>query len=671
MKMPHFSTAILLIGLLLCPLCGVADDGKPGNIPKHQSSREINGPAKKSPTSSTPDGLKAVLHDALKLVQSIEKHDSDQEKHAVAPPVSPFDVALSKELQAGALKAIGRAQAKLGDLAGAHSTWQLALEMIPQVQSYNLTEQAALYVEIAQAQHEARDQTELRFTLRQALQSTRAIKPDSSAFGAPPLPVAEYVGAEYSYDPAIRKIGLLCRIGQIQAEIGETTAAKETFRLADETACSIVEAPKKVCALLEITNNCPADKTKAVWAQVLDCALGIKAEYPRAKCVEIVLRARIKAFPVNEALDTVVDRLKGDLQSYAIWVVADAVASGEQEVAPATMTRLDQLARKATFDRPSKKLNVFKRIAEAHARLGDYDGAYRIAGEPNAANDIDEFRATQARVHVMKAVANAQLKAKERDAARDTVLAALELAGGGLADEDAEAYFPLEELGSIQARSGDPAGAERTVNALTSIPWRIHILSEIAKAHAQAGRNDLAHKAILRALDDARRTPNAAIWSRTDQDIGPFVPALDIDPMLPVLQTIAAAQAAIGDLDAALETVKDMGESSSAYGSRDAAIKQIAEARLEAGDFPGALKAVDLIADSDPFSTWRNDLLELIARKQTEQFDPGRVLDWVGKQKAPNAKLQAMRGLADGIVDRIAHQDSKPTGDPSQTKPVK
>ncbi len=83
------------------------------------------------------------------------------------------------------------------------------------------------------------------------------------------------------------------------------------------------------------------------------------------------------------------------------------------------------------------------------------------------------------------------------------------------------------------------------------------------------------------------------------------------------------------------------------------------------------MKAVDLIADSYPFGTWRNDLLEQIARKQAEQSDPARVLDWVGKQKTPNHKLQAMRGLADGIVDRLAHQDSKPAGEPSQTKPVK
>ncbi len=579
--MTRLSIAIPLLGLVLPLLCPGADDAKPGSAPKHQSSRETNGQAKTSPSSASPDGLKAVLRGALKLVQSIEKQDSKGERHAVAPPIAPFDDALSKELQADVLKAIGRAQAKLGDLAGAHSTWQLALEMIPQVQSYDLTEQAALYVEIAKAQTEAGDQAEARFAMRQALQSARAIKQDSSAY----IPIPP--GVDYSYDPMIRKIGLLCRIGCIQAEIGDKAASQQTFRLADETAGSIAGAPKRICALLEIISNCPADKAKAVWGQALDCALGVNDEYPRAKCVELVLRARIKAFPVDGAMATVADRLKGDVQSYALWVAADAIASDEQDIAPAAMTRLDQLARKAEFDRPSKKLNVFKRIAEAHARLGDYDGAYRIAGEPNAANDIEDFRATQARVHVMKAVAEAQLKAKEhRDATpRDTVLAALELAGGGLADEDApRPYFPLEELGSIQARAGDTAGAELPDQcALTSIPWRIHILTEIAKAHAQAGRNDLARKAILRALDDARRAPNAAVWSRTDQDIGPFVPALDIDPMLPVLQTIAAAQAAIGDLDAALKTVKDMGESSSAYGSRDAAIKQIAEARLETG----------------------------------------------------------------------------------------
>ena len=45
--------------------------------------------------------------------------------------------------------------------------------------------------------------------------------------------------------------------------------------------------------------------------------------------------------------------------------------------------------------------------------------------------------------------------------------------------------------------------------------------------------------------------------------------------------TIAAAWAKIGDLDTALKTVKDMGDSAYAQWTRNAAIEQIVEARLK------------------------------------------------------------------------------------------
>jgi tetratricopeptide (TPR) repeat protein len=660
------SAAIPLLGLLLSPLLVSADDGKSDALKKQQSSAATVSPSKTSASSLSPDVLKGVVRDALALVRSLDKQDSKGDEIANAAPTSPFDVDhLSKELQTEVLTSLGRAQAKLGDLAGAHSTWQSALELIPQVQTYNgVGDQAALYVAIAQAQNEGGDQAEAKFTLRQALQSVRAIKQGASPFYLVPPP-----GAEYTNDPVVKKISLLCQIGATQAKLGETRGSQDAFHLADESAGSISEAPKKTTALLEIAKGCPAEESKVRWAQALDFALGLKDEYQRAGSIEMVLRARINSLMVDEALATLADRLQGDLRNYAIWVVADALASGEQAVASAAMTRLDQLAMKAEFDRPSKKFKVFERIAEAHARLGDHDGAYRMGGEPHPVNDIQEFRATQARLRVMKAVAESQLKAKHRGAARDTVLAALELVGD-LPDEDAEAYYPLEELGSIQARCGDTAGAEHTVDVLTSIPWRIHILSEIAAIHAEAGRKDLAQKMILRALSDARRAPNVAIWARTDHQAGAIAALLEIDPMFPSLYTIAIAQARIGDFDAALKTVTDMGESNAVSWNRATTLQQIAEARLEAGDFPGALKAAGLISEPDPFNEPKSELLERIAKRQSAQSDPVQVLGWIGQQKASNGKLRAIRGLVSGIIDRALSHDSRPTGTAEPTKPV-
>jgi tetratricopeptide (TPR) repeat protein len=661
------ASAVTAVLALVLPLLSLrAADGKPQVAREPQAAPETKDTATqdKSPSSS-PEQLKGILRDALKLIHSIGDRASktDGDTPGVTVRSGP-----DEELQAEVVKVIGRAQAKLGDLAGARSSWQAALDSIQEIASYQgQADRAGLYLEIAEAQNEAGDHDEARFTLRQALQSARSIKSESSFFSPAATP-----DAEFSTNPLTKKTDLLHRIAQLQGQAGESAASEQTFRLAVETADSIQNELNKVYVLLEIAKGGPPEKVKPIWTKVLDFALAIKDEYPRAKAVEMVLRARIKALMVDEALAAVVDRLKGDLQNYALWVVADAVASSEEKFAPKAMARLSQLAMKAEFDRPSKKINVFRRIAEAQARLGDYDGAYRTAGEPHPVNDVQTFRATQARMNVMKAVAESQLKAKQRDAARDTVSAALELIGA-LPDEDAESYFPLEELGSIQARSGDPAGAEGTAMALNSIHWRVYILAQVAEAHAEAGRRDLARKAIRRASDDARRAPNASLWSGIDLAQGGHSSEYtqNLEPMLPVLQIIASAQAKIGDLDGAKKTIKDMGDSDTAKWTRNATIAEIAEAQLKAGHTEDAMRAVELIAESDSYASTKNNLLEQIARRQAATGDPAAVLEWVGKQKLPDAKLQALRGLADGLVERIAPKKPKPVDSGPLTKRTK
>ncbi len=405
----------------------------------------------------------------------------------------------------------------MGDLPGARSSWQSALDAAAEILSFDApADRAAIYIEVAKAQHEAGEKDEARLTLRQALQSARSLQAES-AFPMEPPP-----GMEFDSDPLAKKATLLRQIAEAQAKAGETTASQDTFRLAIEIAETIGKPLNKVRALLEIAQGHGADGAKAVWAKALDFALAIKEEYARAKAVEMVLRARLDALPADETLTIIVDRLHGDPQNYALWVVADAIATSDKPVAPQAMARLSQLAIKAEFDRPSKKLNVFERIAEAQARLGDYDGAYKTAGEPHPVNDVQTVRATRARMNVMKAVAEAQLKAKEREGARDTVLAALEVLGP-LPDEDAEAYFPLAELGSIQARAGDLSGARQTVEALSSSAWKVHILSEIAIGHAEAGRAEDARKSIRLAFEAAHRAPNDMLWTLSSNSGAPTV----------------------------------------------------------------------------------------------------------------------------------------------------
>ena len=655
--------------LILALLAVRGDDGKPADAKQPQKSPDgkdsapAPDQAKKAPASApTPAQLKEVLENAIKMTRSLDERPAKKDGVFALDGIDSFAMRLSKELQADTVRAIGRAQGKLKDLSAARASWQSALDICQEISSIEaLKDRSEVCVQVATDQDDAGEQVEAKITLRQALQAARSIK-EQSGIG---IPVDLMDGDQ---DPLYQKAKLLARIARLQTTVGDKTSADETFKLAIQTAETLEKPLRKVRALLEIAKGGPAERVKTLWATALENAMAIKDEYPRAKAVELLVRAQVESLPIENTISLVSERLKDDLQHYAIWAVADAVASSEKVFAQQSLSALSQLALKVQFDRPTKKITVFRRIAEAQARLGDFEGAYRTAGEPHPINDVQNFRAMQARLNVMKAVAEAQLKMKQRTAALDTTQAALEVLAP-LAGEDAESYFPLASFGSLQARCGDVAGAVQTADALSSISWRVYILCEIAKAHAEAGRRDQARKIILRTFDETKRAPNESLWANASSDneqIRAF--ASDMDPTLPIMQVIAQTQAEIGDADAARKVVADMGKSSTAEWIRSATIEKIVEAQLKAGDSAGALKMTELLPDGGRFSmggSSKSKLLEAIAKKQSQDGQASTVLEWAGKQTVPDAKLHAIRGMADGIVERVTPREAKPKGSSS------
>ncbi len=138
-----------------------------------------------------------------------------------------------------------------------------------------------------------------------------------------------------------------------------------------------------------------------------------------------------------------------------------------------------------------------------------------------------------------------------------------------------------------------------------------------------------------------------------------------LDPTPAIRQAIAHAQAAIGDMDAAIKTVSETGQAPFAAFARKELVDKIVDLRLDAGDIAGARRAADLITPVEVmFQDDKANLLEKIARRQARQGDPAPVLDWALKQAMPRAKLQVLRGLADGIAERFDPKvkASKPAG---------
>jgi hypothetical protein len=666
--------AAMAVLLLPCPQA-TADDGrdKPDDAKKSQGVPGNPAEAKTKPgvtpaPAPSPEQLKGLLRDALGMVQALADAAAKRERSLEMPDPTAFMMRFTKDAQADVVRAIGRAQARLGDLPAARAAWQSAIDAVGEISSFEVSnDRASILIRIAEAQLEAGEKDEARFTLRQASQSVRAIKAESgmmfNLLGPP--------GMDFSSDPLAKKSDLLRRVAQLHARMGEKEAADTATRQAVETAESLANPRNRIRALLELAREIGAEAARPLWAEALDLALKMTDDYSRAKALEVVFRARIKADQADEAVATIADRLKGDAQYYLLWAVADAIATSDRPVSSRTMDRLCELATKAEFDRASKKIKVFQRIAEAQARLGDYEGAYKSAGAPHPVNDIQNARATQARINVMAAVAAAQIRAKHPEAAKETILTAMEVIAP-MPDEDAEAYFPLARFGELQAEAGDLANAIRTAEVL-SLSWsKVPIFAKVAVAYARDDRREDARKMIRRGFEAAGRSPNDTLWRLQSQnDADGF--GRDLDPMYPAVQVLAKAQAEIGDLDDALKTVGEMNTSQFAGISRYNTIEEIASARLEAGDRAGALRAVDLILPSDRmFQDEKANLLERIARQQAEKDNPAAILDWAGKQATPAGKLQLLRGLADGIAARCAAKakEARPAEPAAQPKPA-
>ncbi len=365
----HVVAAILMLGLPA--LTKVADAGKLVIVCQTQSAVGDKKPTEKNvvpPAAAEP--LEETLRKAIKQIQALDAEAAKSDRAIRLPSTRVLTMQSSKSLSPDAMRAIGRAQAKIGDLEEARATWQTALDGTAEIASFDAAEERAnLYIEIARAQHEAGEHNEAGFSLRQAVQSARAVK-DQNMF-----PISLPPGLEDRYDPISKKARLLRRIAQLQAETGNKSGSEANFRLAVESAESIKDPLRKTHHLLEIAQSVTGEASASLWTKCLDLALSLADEYPRAKAVEAVIRARLNSLPAEETLAIVADRLKGDFQHFSIWVVADAMASSDKPFPPQAVARLGQLASKADFDRSSKKIKVFQRIAEAQARLGDYDGA--------------------------------------------------------------------------------------------------------------------------------------------------------------------------------------------------------------------------------------------------------------------------------------------------------
>ena len=222
-------------------------------------------------------------------------------------------------------------------------------------------------------------------------------------------------------------------------------------------------------------------------------------------------------------------------------------------------------------------------IATAQVEAGDIAGALRTAYG---------FHNVLTRVEALRSIAIVQAKARDEEAAKQTLAAAVDAAGSHA--------HTLIEIAIEQAEAGDIAGGLRTAREIHDVEEQAHALYKIARVQARAGD--------LRA---AGRTVDSALALEKVHDIEPDA-VLFRDVYLGEIVTI---QAEAGDIAAALSTARNRSDYDVflIYGLRNL----VSEHARTADDIALVVEAAHTIE----YAGFRAPVLGVIARKQAALGD--------------------------------------------------
>ena len=123
------------------------------------------GPGLRADDGTSRDRLKKVLADSAELIRSlVQKADKDGEQ-TFRLPADPLS--MSRDLQADAVRAIGRRRPGSATWRPPAPTWQSSLDTAADTNAFSdATKRGLVFVQIAEAQFEAGDRDEPRFTIR-------------------------------------------------------------------------------------------------------------------------------------------------------------------------------------------------------------------------------------------------------------------------------------------------------------------------------------------------------------------------------------------------------------------------------------------------------------------------------------------------------------------------
>jgi tetratricopeptide (TPR) repeat protein len=582
--------------------------------------------------------LRQALRETLRIVASMEENPGELS----GDPSFDLRDQGTQYVEVNMRCKLGHAQVLAGDIEAARKNCQATLDVIA-FQTYRESEQKASFFEdVARVQALAGDRDGALDLLRRAHQTLQSAKTDRPSY----LPAGE---------PENSRATALARLASAQRELGNREGARKSFDEALQCAHSIAQPVYRVDALLKIADAQDADGKKRIREKAISFALSLD-EFPKSRAVEFIVEHMVETGDVEDALRLIEKRLEGDLKALGIVIVAEQLASAQTPPAAKLARSMCDLANKAEFQTPSKRLIAFKQVALALAKAGDAERAYQAIDSINPEDDVTRANLSQARIWVFLAVAEAQVAARDMPAARNTldvVLDALaEYRGYGWEDT-----LPFQETAALLTRAGNPGAATELIEGFLSNRKRACALADIAVAQAEGGDHPAARKCIEQALSAAEAVPHEVVWDRESgrrrldshrsRTLHERAENFRQTSKGEVLKAIAVARAKTGDLAGALETAKAIpSEGNFASEERNAAILEIASFQAKGHDYMGAFEAAELaVGDFDASTS-----LKSIARIQGQAGDVRGVLSWVVKIRRGHTRFQAIEAMADGIV---------------------
>ena len=364
----------------------------------------------------------------------------------------------------------------------------------------------------------------------------------------------------------------------MQALVGDVDAARQTLAAALESTWKIDNAYSRANALVIIAvaqaNSVDGQAAKQTFAAALAIARNIDSAYSRADALSEITSAQARVGHSATALETshrIDDAL--EVSSYVTRLTSNARAQARAGHFAAALA----IAR--NIDSAYFRVDALAVIAFQQVKARDIDAARQtLAAALESTRSIDD---APSRADALAVIAFQQVKAGDIDAARQTLAAALE---STRSIDNAYSYLrapALTAIARVQVLAADIDAARRTLTAalestrnIGSTFWRAHALNDIALEQAKAGDRVAATYSIGSALE-----------------------AFDVDrDSQSLLMNIATTQAKIGLVAAAFKTAQGLDDTPSSR-ARTMALRSIAHARAELGDFENATKAMMAIRD--------------------------------------------------------------------------